>query len=75
MARLLSVNVGLPRDILWNGKTVHTSVIGKKDLETGEPLALDTIFRIFSMTKPVTGVAMSILLGEGKWSPDDLVLP
>ncbi len=26
MARLLSVNVGFPRDILWNGKTVHTSI-------------------------------------------------
>jgi MOSC domain-containing protein YiiM len=26
MARLLSVNVGLPRDILWNGRTVHTSI-------------------------------------------------
>jgi MOSC domain-containing protein YiiM len=26
MARLLSVNVGLPRDVLWNGKTVHTSI-------------------------------------------------
>ncbi|HLY79670.1 MAG TPA: serine hydrolase domain-containing protein [Caulobacteraceae bacterium] len=54
-----------------HGKTVHTSVIGKKDLASGEPLALDTIFRIFSMTKPVTGVAMSILWDEGKWSPDD----
>ena len=54
-----------------HGKTVHTSVIGKKDLESGEPLALDTIFRIFSMTKPVTGVAMSILWDEGLWSPDD----
>ncbi len=54
-----------------HGKTVHTSVIGKKDLASGEPLALDTIFRIFSMTKPVTGVAMSILWDEGLWSPDD----
>ena len=54
-----------------HGKTVHTSVIGKKDLESGEPLALDTIFRIFSMTKPVTGVAMGILWDEGLWSPDD----
>ena len=26
MARLLSVNVGLPRDISWQGKTVHTAV-------------------------------------------------
>src|SRR5271168_2105276 len=54
-----------------HGKTVHTSVMGKKDLASGEPLALDTIFRIFSMTKPVTGVAMSILWDEGLWSPDD----
>jgi len=56
-----------------HGKTVHTSVLGKKDLVSGEPLALDTIFRIFSMTKPVTGVAMGILLDEGKWSPDDTI--
>ncbi|HEY2707712.1 MAG TPA: serine hydrolase domain-containing protein [Caulobacteraceae bacterium] len=56
-----------------HGKTVHTSVMGKKDLASGEPLALDTIFRIFSMTKPVTAVAMSILFDEGKWSPDDLI--
>src|SRR6516225_7208432 len=56
-----------------HGKVVHTSVTGKKDLASGEPLAFDTIFRIFSMTKPVTGAAMSILLGEGRWSPDDPV--
>jgi CubicO group peptidase (beta-lactamase class C family) len=54
-----------------HGKTVHTSVMGKKDLASGEPLALDTIFRIFSMTKPVTAVAMSILYDEGRWSLDD----
>ncbi|HXQ16070.1 MAG TPA: serine hydrolase domain-containing protein [Caulobacteraceae bacterium] len=56
-----------------HGKTVHTSVMGQKDLARGEPLALDTIFRIFSMTKPVTGVAMSILYDEGLWSPDDAI--
>ena len=53
------------------GKTVHTSVMGKQDLASGEPLALDTIFRIFSMTKPVTGVAMAILHDEGRWRMDD----
>jgi CubicO group peptidase (beta-lactamase class C family) len=56
-----------------HGKTVHTSTIGQKDLEAGAPVAMDTIFRIFSMTKPVTGVAMSVLWDEGKWSPDDPV--
>ena len=56
-----------------HGKTVHTQVAGKKDLDTGEPLAFDTIFRIFSMTKPVTGVAMSIAYDEGHWRPDDRI--
>ena len=31
----------------------------------------DTIFRDYSMTKPVTGVAMMILYEEGKWLPSD----
>ncbi len=31
----------------------------------------DTIFRIYSMTKPITGVAMMMLYEEGKWHPDD----
>jgi len=56
-----------------HGKTVHTNAMGKKDLATGEPLALDTIFRIFSMTKPVTGTAMMVLHDEGRWSPDDAI--
>src|SRR6185437_998354 len=56
-----------------HGKTVHTSVMGSKDIAAGESLALDTIFRIFSMTKPVTGVAMSICHDLGFWEPDDPV--
>ena len=54
-----------------HGKVVHRSNLGKKNLETGEAIADDTIFRIFSMTKPVTGTAMSILRGEGRWAPED----
>jgi len=53
------------------GKVVHRSVMGAKDLASGEPLAHDTIFRIYSMTKPVTGVAMMILHDEGRWDLDD----
>ena len=34
-------------------------------------MELDTIARIFSMTKPVTGVAMMMLYEEGKWKPSD----
>ena len=54
-----------------HGRLVHTNAMGRKDKDSGEPLAIDTLFRIFSMTKPVTGTAMMILHDEGRWSPDD----
>jgi len=54
-----------------HGKVVEFKAYGKKDLSTGAPMTKDTIFRIYSMTKPVTGVAMMILYEEGKWQPSD----
>jgi CubicO group peptidase (beta-lactamase class C family) len=54
-----------------HGQVVRTNAMGKKNLETGEPAKLDDIYRIFSMTKPVTGVAMSILHDEGLWDAED----
>jgi CubicO group peptidase (beta-lactamase class C family) len=56
-----------------HGKVVHRARLGVKDLESGEPLSDDTIFRIYSMTKPVMAVAMMILHDQGLWSPDDPV--
>jgi CubicO group peptidase (beta-lactamase class C family) len=54
-----------------HGKVIHFNAIGKRDLASGAPLERDSIFRLFSMTKPVTAVAMMILYEEGKWSPQD----
>lgn len=54
-----------------HGMVAHVSTLGRKDLATGEPMAPDTMFRIFSMTKPVTAVAMMILHDRGLWSPHD----
>jgi CubicO group peptidase (beta-lactamase class C family) len=59
--------------IAHRGRQVHRVDLGLKDLAAGEPLAEDTIFRIFSMTKPVTAVAMMILHEEGRWRPEDSV--
>jgi CubicO group peptidase (beta-lactamase class C family) len=56
-----------------HGKVVEERTYGKKDIASGAPMTRDTIFRIFSMTKPVTGVAMMILYEEGKWHPSDPV--
>jgi CubicO group peptidase (beta-lactamase class C family) len=54
-----------------HGEIVDFRTYGKKDLGSGAPMDRDTIFRIYSMTKPITGVAMMLLYERGKWSPDD----
>ena len=57
--------------LMRHGKLVEQRSYGVKDLASGAPMTNDTIFRIYSMTKPVTGVAMMILYEEGKWHPTD----
>src|ERR1700758_3117477 len=54
-----------------HGKVVEYRTYGQRDLATGTAITRDTIFRDYSMTKPVTGVAMMILYEEGKWQPSD----
>lgn len=49
-----------------NGKTVYRQAIGYQDRESKIPMKSDTIFRIFSMTKPVATVAVMMLAEEGK---------
>ncbi|SFJ78655.1 CubicO group peptidase, beta-lactamase class C family [Caulobacter sp. UNC279MFTsu5.1] len=55
-----------------HGKIVSYETFGKTAID-GAPMTKDTIFRIYSQTKPVTGVAMMILFEEGKWRLDDPV--
>jgi CubicO group peptidase (beta-lactamase class C family) len=57
--------------LVRHGQVEEERVYGKKDIAAGTPMTPDAIFRIFSMTKPVTGVAMMILYEEGKWKPSD----
>jgi CubicO group peptidase (beta-lactamase class C family) len=59
-----------------HGKIVDYRTYGVKDVASsapmaGTPMTRDTIFRDYSMTKPVTGVAMMILYEQGKWLPWD----
>ena len=54
-----------------HGKMVEYRAYGQRDLASGAPMTKDVIFRDYSMTKPVTGVAMMILCEEGKWLPSD----
>lgn len=47
--------------------------LGERDVENGRPMTMDTIFRIFSMTKPIAGTALMILHDEGEFELDDPV--
>jgi CubicO group peptidase (beta-lactamase class C family) len=64
---------GMTTLLARHGQIVSFNTWGKSNLETGAALKEDSIFRIYSMTKPVTGVAMMILFEEGKWRLDDPV--
>ena len=55
------------------GKVVHFDAYGKRDIENGLPVEKDTIFRIYSMTKPIIGVALMTYYDEGRFTLDDPV--
>jgi len=54
-----------------HGQVVQHKAYGVKDLDSQSPMQLDTIARIYSMTKPIAGAAMMMLYEEGKWKPSD----
>ena len=56
-----------------HGKIVHHQAQGYMDFKTKKPAGLDTIYRLWSNTKPITGVATMICVEEGRLSLDDPV--
>jgi CubicO group peptidase (beta-lactamase class C family) len=55
------------------GQLVHTGICGQMDIERDKPMREDAIFRIFSMSKPITVVALMMLAEEGLIGLDDAV--
>jgi CubicO group peptidase (beta-lactamase class C family) len=55
------------------GNVVHSAVQGFADLERKSPVKDDTVFRIYSMTKPITSVAFMMLVEEGRVALDEPV--
>jgi CubicO group peptidase (beta-lactamase class C family) len=64
---------GVITAVARRGKLVHFQTYGKLDLESGKPVEDDSIFRIYSMTKPIAGVALMMLHDEGKLRLEDPV--
>ncbi len=60
--------------LIWRrGEVAHLSLTGQSDIGRATPMREDAIFRIYSMTKPITSVALLMLLEEGKVALDDPV--
>ena len=59
--------------VAQNGEVLMHQAMGFQNIEDQVPMRTDTIFRIFSMTKPVTGTALMMLWDEGKFQLDDPV--
>ncbi|HEX5514031.1 MAG TPA: serine hydrolase domain-containing protein [Gammaproteobacteria bacterium] len=53
------------------GATAFFDAVGRRDVEVGKPVTADTIFRVYSMTKPITSVAVMLLYEEGAFQLDD----
>jgi CubicO group peptidase (beta-lactamase class C family) len=59
--------------IARRGKIAYQEAFGMADVEAGKPMRLDTIHRIYSMSKPITSVAVMMLYEEGKFQLNDPV--
>jgi CubicO group peptidase (beta-lactamase class C family) len=60
--------------LIWRrGRMAHSSMVGLMDMGRGTAMRADAIFRLYSMTKPVTAVALLMLMEEGRIALDDPV--
>src|SRR5690606_8556704 len=62
---------GVVTYIVRHGQVVHADAYGYADIEAGRPMSQDAYFYVYSMTKPVTSVALLMLYEEGKFQLDD----
>ena len=59
--------------VVRHGTTAAAGTLGHSDLARGRVMTNDTLFRIYSMTKPITSVALMLLFEEGKFQLQDPV--
>src|ERR1700685_3903127 len=64
---------GVVTMVARHGKVVEFEAAGKRSIAADLPMQKDSIFRLYSMSKPITGVAMMMLFEEGKWQLNDPV--
>ncbi len=65
--------IGVSALVFDEGHTVYTGAFGERDREREQPVEMDTVFRIYSMTKPITSAIIMDLQEEGLLSLEDPV--
>ena len=68
-----SRELGGAATLIWRDGEVQTVCVGWRDAEASLPVERDTIFRIASMTKPITSVAALMLVEEGRIALTDSI--
>ena len=58
---------GVVAAVMRHGKLVYQEALGRRDLESGSPMPEDALFRMYSITRPITSLAAMILWEEGKF--------
>ena len=64
---------GVVAAVARHGRIVYFEALGQRDRETGDAIARDDLFRIYSMTRPITSTAVMMLWEEGRFQLDDPV--
>lgn len=62
---------GVVAAVMKDGQLVYLESLGQRDIASASPMQDDALFRIYSMTRPVTSLAAMILWEEGKFQLDD----
>ncbi|MDA1094389.1 MAG: serine hydrolase [Acidobacteria bacterium] len=62
---------GVVAGVARHGKLVYLEALGQRDLATGDAMPENAIFRLYSMTRPITSTAVMLLWEEGKFQLDD----
>ena len=62
---------GVVAAVARHGRVVYFEALGQRDRETGDPMSRDDLFRLYSMTRPITSTAVMMLWEEGRFRLDD----
>ena len=62
---------GVVAAVMRDGRLVYHVALGTRDVSTGDPMPLDALFRMYSMTRPITSTAVLLLHDEGRLHVND----